>query len=161
MNFSLLRRAGVPGMIACMPRLLLPLFLLAGFSASAEDWTHRTVRVSANEFPIMAWSGSPAGAEGLRLMKEVGLNVTGFCRVEELDKVRDAGLACIVSQTPLEGNRQSNRTVDNNGEGGCKVAIGTSLQRAGMQWTVCGSNAIIALRCPKLSGRFQNLWECR
>jgi hypothetical protein len=89
-------------MIACMPRLLCSLFLLVCLRASAEDWTHRPVRVSADEFPIMAWSGSPAGAEGLRLMKEVGLNVTGFCRVEELDAVRDAGLACIVSQTPLE-----------------------------------------------------------
>jgi hypothetical protein len=46
-------------------------------------------------------------------------------------------------------------------EAGCKVAIGTRLKRTGMHWTVPGSNAIIALRCSKLSGRFQDFWERR
>jgi Uncharacterised protein family (UPF0236) len=46
-------------------------------------------------------------------------------------------------------------------EAGCKVAIGTRLKRTGMHWTVHGSNAIIALRCSKLSGRFQDFWERR
>jgi hypothetical protein len=46
-------------------------------------------------------------------------------------------------------------------EAGCKVAIGTRLKRAGMHWTVRGANAIIALRCCKLSGRFQDFWERR
>jgi hypothetical protein len=46
-------------------------------------------------------------------------------------------------------------------EAGCKVAIATRLKRAGMHWTVRGSNAIIALRCCRLSGRFQDFWERR
>jgi hypothetical protein len=46
-------------------------------------------------------------------------------------------------------------------EAGCKVAIGTRLKRAGMHWTVKGANAIIALRCNKLSGRFEDFWERR
>ena len=46
-------------------------------------------------------------------------------------------------------------------EAGCKLAIGTRLNRTGMHWTVRGSNAIIALRCSKLSGRFQDFWERR
>ncbi len=46
-------------------------------------------------------------------------------------------------------------------EAGCKVAIGTRLKRAGMHWTVHGSNAIIALRCCKLSGRFEDFWQRR
>src|SRR6266436_5335573 len=46
-------------------------------------------------------------------------------------------------------------------EAGCKVAIGTRLKRAGMHWTKQGANAIIALRCSKLSGRFQDFWERR
>jgi hypothetical protein len=46
-------------------------------------------------------------------------------------------------------------------EAGCKVAIGTRLKRAGMHWTVSGANAIIALRCCKLSGRFEDFWERR
>ena len=46
-------------------------------------------------------------------------------------------------------------------EAGCKVVIGTRLKRAGMHWTVSGANAIIALRCNKLSGRFEDFWEGR
>lgn len=46
-------------------------------------------------------------------------------------------------------------------EAGCKVAIGTRLKRAGMHWSVRGANAIIALRCAKLSGRFEDFWERR
>jgi hypothetical protein len=46
-------------------------------------------------------------------------------------------------------------------EAGCKVAIGARLKCAGMHWTVPGSNAIIALRCCQLSGRFQDFWERR
>jgi hypothetical protein len=46
-------------------------------------------------------------------------------------------------------------------EAGCKVAIGTRLKRSGMHWTVKGANSIIALRCCKLSGRFEDFWERR
>jgi Uncharacterised protein family (UPF0236) len=46
-------------------------------------------------------------------------------------------------------------------EAGCKVAIGTRLKRAGMHWTVNGANAIIALRCSILSGRYEDFWERR
>jgi uncharacterized protein UPF0236 len=46
-------------------------------------------------------------------------------------------------------------------EAGCKVAIGTRLKRTGMHWSVSGANAIIALRCAKLSGRFEDFWERR
>src|SRR5437016_1145717 len=44
-------------------------------------------------------------------------------------------------------------------ETGCKVVIGTRLKRAGMHWTVKGANTIIALRCSRLSGRFEDFWE--
>jgi hypothetical protein len=46
-------------------------------------------------------------------------------------------------------------------EAGCKVMIGARLKRAGMHWTVSGANAIIALRCSKLSGRYEDFWERR
>ena len=46
-------------------------------------------------------------------------------------------------------------------EAGCKLAIGTRLKRAGMHWTLPGANAIIALRCCKLSARFADFWEVR
>ena len=46
-------------------------------------------------------------------------------------------------------------------EAGCKVAIGTRLKRAGMHWTIPGANAIIALRCCKLSRRYADFWAIR
>ena len=46
-------------------------------------------------------------------------------------------------------------------EAGCKVTVGARLKRSGMHWTVSGANAIIALRCCRLSGRFQDFWERR
>jgi hypothetical protein len=46
-------------------------------------------------------------------------------------------------------------------EAGCKTAIATRCKRAGMHWTVPGANAIIALRCCILSGRFDHFWDRR
>lgn len=46
-------------------------------------------------------------------------------------------------------------------EAGCKVVVGARLKRAGMHWSTAGANAIIALRCCKLSGRFEDFWEAR
>ncbi len=46
-------------------------------------------------------------------------------------------------------------------EAGCKLAIATRCKRSGMHWSVAGVNAIIALRCCKLSGRFEDFWERR
>ena len=46
-------------------------------------------------------------------------------------------------------------------EAGCKVTVGTRLKRAGMHWSLAGANAIIALRCCRLSGRFEDFWARR
>ncbi len=46
-------------------------------------------------------------------------------------------------------------------EAGCKTIIGKRLKQSGMQWTVRGANAIIALRCCHLSGRWEDFWEQR
>ena len=46
-------------------------------------------------------------------------------------------------------------------EAGCKEVIGSRLKRSGMFWTVRGANAIIALRCCRLGGSFENYWESR
>jgi Uncharacterised protein family (UPF0236) len=46
-------------------------------------------------------------------------------------------------------------------EAGCKIVVGTRLKRGGMHWTEYGANAIIALRCCKLSTRFEDFWEYR
>jgi hypothetical protein len=44
-------------------------------------------------------------------------------------------------------------------EAGCKTVIGSRLKCSGMFWTVRGANAIIALRCCRLNGRFEDYWE--
>jgi len=46
-------------------------------------------------------------------------------------------------------------------EAGCKTIIGKRLKQSGMEWTVRGANAIIALRCCHLSGRMEDYWEQR
>lgn len=46
-------------------------------------------------------------------------------------------------------------------EAGCKTVIGSRLKQSGMFWTVRGANAIIALRCCHLNGRFEDYWESR
>jgi hypothetical protein len=45
-------------------------------------------------------------------------------------------------------------------EAGCKTIIGR-LKQSGMFWTVRGANAIIALRCCQLSGKFEDYWDTR
>lgn len=44
-------------------------------------------------------------------------------------------------------------------EAGCKTVVGKRLKQSGMEWTVRGANAIIALRCLHLSGRMEEFWE--
>ncbi len=46
-------------------------------------------------------------------------------------------------------------------EAGCKTVIASRLKRSGMFWTVRGANAILALRCSHLNGRFEDYWEGR
>jgi Uncharacterised protein family (UPF0236) len=46
-------------------------------------------------------------------------------------------------------------------EAGCKTVVGARLKRSGMFWTVRGANAMIALRCCRLSGQFEDYWESR
>ena len=46
-------------------------------------------------------------------------------------------------------------------EAGCKTVIGSRFKQSGMFWTVRGANAILALRCSHLNGRFEDYWEER
>jgi hypothetical protein len=43
-------------------------------------------------------------------------------------------------------------------EAGCKSIIAQRLKRSGMEWTLRGANAIIALRCMIKSNRFEDYW---
>ena len=46
-------------------------------------------------------------------------------------------------------------------EAACKTVIGSRLKQSGMFWIVRGANAILALRCCHLNGRFEDYWETR
>lgn len=46
-------------------------------------------------------------------------------------------------------------------EAGCRTVIGERLKQSGMHWSVRGANAIIALRCCIMSGRFEDFWATR
>lgn len=46
-------------------------------------------------------------------------------------------------------------------EAGCKTVVGHRLKQSGMFWTVHAANAILALRCCHLNGRFEDYWEAR
>jgi len=42
-----------------------------------------------------------------------------------------------------------------------KTVIGQRLKQSGMEWSVRGANAIIALRCVMKSNRLEDYWESR
>jgi hypothetical protein len=46
-------------------------------------------------------------------------------------------------------------------EAGCRTIIGARLKCSGMFWTLRGANSIIALRCCRLSRRFEDYWADR
>ena len=46
-------------------------------------------------------------------------------------------------------------------EAGCKTVVASRLKRSGRFWTIRGANAIFALRCACLNGRFEDYGEDR
>ena len=46
-------------------------------------------------------------------------------------------------------------------EAGCKTVVGSRLKQSGMFCTIRGANALIALRCNPLSGKFGDYWSTR
>lgn len=46
-------------------------------------------------------------------------------------------------------------------EAACKTVIGSRLKQSGMFWSTRGPNAIIALRCNRLSRKFEDYWASR
>jgi hypothetical protein len=79
--------------------LMVLSFLLA---LSGAQTFHQPKPVAPKEFAVMAWGGSPSDAGQLRGMREAGLNVSGFCRIEDLESVRAAGLSCFVTDKRID-----------------------------------------------------------
>ena len=44
-------------------------------------------------------------------------------------------------------------------EAGCRTVVASRMKRSGMFWNVRGANAVTALRCCRLSKRFDDYWE--
>ena len=72
-------------------------------------------------------------------------------------KTRPTTVAIGLRQAPEPEGRPGHVRV----EAGCKHAIGTRMKRAGMHWTVAGGDAIVALRCCKVSDRYPDFWARR
>jgi hypothetical protein len=57
--------------------------------------------IAPKEFALMAWGDSPSDPGQLSGMRDAGLNISGFCHVEDLDRVKAAGLTCFVHDPKL------------------------------------------------------------
>ena len=85
------------GTMNCTQRIsALFLVVFALVPAARSQTVAQAKPVSPRDFLIMAWGPSPSDPEQLAGMKEAGLNASGFCRPEDLDRVKAAGLACFV-----------------------------------------------------------------
>jgi hypothetical protein len=80
----------------------LPIIAALAHAAAAQG-LHPPAPVAPKDFAVMAWGNSPSDPEQLRGMKEAGLNISGFCRAEDLNQVRDAGLTCFVRDQRANG----------------------------------------------------------
>ena len=80
--------------------------------------------------------------------------------VQRRQRVRIVNLQHQVADAVPAGSREQGLFIGSGViEAGCKSLIGSRLKQSGMFWTVEGANRIIALRCCRLSGRFEDFWE--
>jgi hypothetical protein len=59
--------------------------------------------VSPREFALMAWDQSPSDPQQLDLMRQAGLNISGFCSPGQLDAVYAAKMSCFVADERANG----------------------------------------------------------
>jgi hypothetical protein len=85
-------------------RVVFSMFLLiaAAIPARAQNFA-QPPQISPREFALMAWDQSPSDPRQLDLMRQAGLNVSGFCTADELDKVSAARMACFVTDPRANG----------------------------------------------------------
>src|SRR5256885_925138 len=76
-------------------RALFLVFVLLGTVAIPQAECQVT-SIGPRDFAVMAWGNSPSSPDQLRGMKEAGLNISGFCGAEDLERAGAAGLTCFV-----------------------------------------------------------------
>jgi hypothetical protein len=77
-------------------------FALLSVAASAQQFPTPELP-DPKSFAIMAWGDAPSDTAQLKGMRDAGLNIAGFCRAADLDKIRQAGLACFVNNPRIGG----------------------------------------------------------
>jgi hypothetical protein len=76
------------------------LALIYPCSAFSQQFAHPRP-VSPHDFVVMPWDQVPSDPDSLRGIKEAGMNIAGFCRPDDVERVRDAGLTCILQDSRL------------------------------------------------------------
>lgn len=124
-----------------------------------------------------------------RAMYDRDIRRLNYCRDHWIDLLNDGNIEAIIEQAteklktakfPKDAQTQIGYFVNNKDymryadykkqglfigsgviEAGCRTVIGQRLKQSGMEWTVRGANAIIALRCAHQSNRVEDYWEER
>jgi hypothetical protein len=87
---------------AQMKRLLVLFaleFLLLGHS-HAQQFPHIQPAMPG-DFAIMAWDNAPSDSALLEGIKDAGMNIAGFCKAEDVDRIQAAGLTCFLQDPQL------------------------------------------------------------
>lgn len=79
------------------------LLLVGGSIPAASQSFAKPPAISPRQFALMAWDQSPSDAHQLALMRQMGLNVSGFCNPGQLDAVHAAGMSCFVADPRANG----------------------------------------------------------
>jgi hypothetical protein len=74
-------------------------FLEHGF---AQQFPHPQP-VAPRDFAIMAWDNAPSDPTLLQGMKDAGMNIAGFCKATDLERIQAAGLTCFLEDPRLSG----------------------------------------------------------
>lgn len=83
--------------------VLSVLLMMGGAIPSKAQSFVEPPQISPRDFALMAWDQSPSDPHQLDLMRQAGLNVSGFCTPGELDKVQAAKMSCFVTDDRANG----------------------------------------------------------
>ena len=84
--------------------VVISVLLLAGPAIPSRSQSYaQPPEVSARDFALMAWDQSPSDPHQLDLMRQAGLNISGFCSPGDLDAVQAAKMSCFVADDRVNG----------------------------------------------------------
>lgn len=82
---------------------ILSLLLAGALSTASAQTFAEPPEISPRDFALMAWDQSPSDPHQLDLMRQAGLNISGFCTPGDLDQVQAAKMTCFVSDARANG----------------------------------------------------------